>query len=567
MKILAWLKPKNLLYLLPLIFPLYLVKFELRGLPFNVLEAVVVVLFLGQLLWWVKSFSKLWKVEGRFGLQQWWFRNRTFMWWSLVFLVIALIGVWIVPDTQLLTDGNTVYEGRKVALGIFKGWVIVPYLYFVMLWFNTREKKDLFNSLYAYILSALPLVIWAFYQYITGDFITMDGRASGPFVNANYLAMYLAPAVCALWIMIARGIILGFKLHRFIVGVFLAAIYSVAMLMTQSYGAMLAVLVSLFLFLFWATRLQKKYERQEEREILKKIGYFLGVFAVIGILAAIVLFAPTEKWKLFTEFKERSSNSVRLQVYQVAGHLLEESPFLGIGLGQFQPRYDLEAKQILGYEPYELIMLHAHNTYVSVWLNLGIIGLTLFLAMIFSALRRAFLNYSYEDRFFRLIGVSMLLVMLFHGMFDTYLFKNDLAMLFWLVMGLCLLPRNYLVKGQVEVGAKLGQRIGFPTANLKILSSNLPMEHLPYGVYATVVKFEGQRYLGGLSYGLRPTVDDKQEPTFEVHLLDFAGNLYDEKLEVEILDHLREIFKFKDLTELIANIENDLKEVRQKITI
>lgn len=567
MRILAWLKPKKLLYLLPLIFPLYLAKFELRGIPFNVLEATVVILFLGQMIWWLRQGIKMWRVEGKFGVGQWWFRNRTFLWWSLVYLIISAIAVWIVPETQLLTDGNTVYEGRKVALGIFKGWIIIPYLYFVMLWFNTREKKDLFTSLYAYIWSALPLVIWAFYQYITGDFITMDGRASGPFVNANYLAMYLAPAVCALWIMIVRGIILGFKLYRFVLGVLLAAAYSVAMLMTQSYGAMLAVLITLMLFLFFAASLHKKFGRVDELAILKKIGYFLGVFALIGLMAAVVLFAPTEKWKLFTEFKERSSNSVRLQVYQVAQHLLEESPFLGIGFGQFQPRYDLEAKEVLGREPYELIMLHAHNTLVSVWLNLGVIGLTLFLAMIFYSLRRAFLNHSYEDRFFRLMGISMLLVMLFHGMFDTYLFKNDLAMVFWLVMALCLLPRNYLVKGVVSPGAQIGQRLAYPTANLKILHSNLPMEKLPYGVYTAVVKFDKQKYLGGLSYGLRPTVDDKTEPTFEVHLLDFAGNLYGEKLQVEVLDHVREIFKFKDLTELIANIENDLKEVRQKITI
>jgi riboflavin kinase/FMN adenylyltransferase len=93
------------------------------------------------------------------------------------------------------------------------------------------------------------------------------------------------------------------------------------------------------------------------------------------------------------------------------------------------------------------------------------------------------------------------------------------------------------------------------------------MEKLAFGVYAVIVEYKGKKYLGGLSYGLRPTVDNKSEVTFEVHLLDFTGNLYDENLKVIVLDHIRDIFKFKNLLELIANIENDLKEVRQKVII
>lgn len=282
MKILAGFAPKNLLYLLPLIFPLYLVKFDLRGVPFNVLEAVILLLFGGQILIWLWNLALGLRSDAGFYMKHLWLRNRGFLGWSLVFLVISLIAVIIVPESQLQIDGVTVFESKKIALGILKGWIILPYLYFTMLWFNTREKKDLFTSLYAYIFSALPLVIWAYYQYITGDFITMDARASGPFVNANYLAMYLAPAVCALWVLIVRGIVLGFKLPKFLIGVFLAAVYSVALLMTQSYGAMLAVMFSLFLFFISALNLHKRFQKLEELDLLKKIAYFLGAFALIA---------------------------------------------------------------------------------------------------------------------------------------------------------------------------------------------------------------------------------------------------------------------------------------------
>ncbi len=453
MKILRWLKPEKLIYLLPAIFPLYLLKVELFGLPTNLLELVTILLFVvlgGNWLihppFWQKE-----KSPRGFFLKQWWSQNKVFFLSSLGFLLIALLSALIVPKETLLIDGKTVFESQKVAFGILKGWIIIPYLYFFLLWFSVRNKSSLFVSLYAYIFSALPLVLWAFYQYATGDFITLDGRASGPFINANYLAMYLAPAVVALWVLITRGIVLGFKLKRFVIGVILAALYSVALLMTQSYGAMLAVLITLGLFFIWAILLHRKYQRQFELDMLKKIGYFLTVFGFIAVFSAILLFANTEKWQQFTNFNERDSSSVRLQVYQVAGTMVGRAPLLGIGLGQFEPLYNLQAVEILGQAPFEWVMLHPHDTLLAIWLNLGLLGLIWFLGLFYYCWKRCFGSHSYTDSFYRLIGFSMLLVMLIHGLVDTYLFKNDLAYLFWLVVALCLLPRNNLKEAGKKV--------------------------------------------------------------------------------------------------------------------
>lgn len=441
MQIPDWLKPGKLVFLLPLIFPLYLVKVDFYGVPFNVLELAVLILFFWQMLVWLKkkiSIEKNWKSGAVYFFRQ----NRNFLLLSLLFLIISLVAVAIVPAQTLLIDGKTVYESRKVALGILKGWIIIPWLYFVLLWFGTESKSQLFASIYAYVFSALPLVIWAIAQYATGSFITMDGRASGPFINANYLAMYLAPAVVALWIMIVRGILLGFHLPRFVTGMVLAVLYSVALLMTQSYGAMLAVMIALLFFLLSTFAIHRRFEKAEEVFLLKKIAYFLGVFALIALMAAVVLFANTEKWKYFTEFTQRSSSSVRLQVYRIAGDFILKNPVLGIGFGQFEPKYNLEAPVILGQAPYEWVMIHPHNTFLAVWLNFGLAGMLLFLGLIVYCIFRLLRNHSYDDQFFRMIGISMLLVMMVHGLVDTYLFKNDLAFLFWLIIALCVLPRN-----------------------------------------------------------------------------------------------------------------------------
>lgn len=446
MSIFAGRNWQKAIYLLPLFFPLYLVKLELAGWPFNVLELLVIGLFLLQLGTWMRQwfdFRCRGVTTGSYFLRQ----NSGFLLASALFLLLALVAVLIVPRETLLIDGETVYQSRRVALGILKGWILVPWLWFVMLWFNTVRREDLFTMFYAYVFSALPLAVWAFYQYWSGDFITLDGRASGPFVNANYLAMYLAPAVTALWMMIVRGVLLGFRPVRFVVGAFLAMLYSITMLMTQSYGAMLAVMLSLAAFLALTFLLHRREGKSEQLDILKKIATFIGVVALIALMSAVVLFANTEKWRLFTEFAQRSSSSVRLQVYQIAVDMVRQSPLLGIGFGQFEPKYNLEAPEILGHAPHEWVMIHPHNTFLAVWLNLGLGGLALFVWLLWYACSSVFrgrwmAEADYEEKFFRLIGGTLLLVLLLHGMVDTYIFKNDLAMQFWMIIALCVLPHR-----------------------------------------------------------------------------------------------------------------------------
>lgn len=414
-----------LLFLLPLSFPLYLLKFEFFGVPTNFIELMVGVCLVLQVVFHGKSFKRV-------PVAVWWL--------SGAFLLIGVVQTLIVPRETLLIDKVTVYESFKVALGIFKGWLVVPLVYFIMLVARVRDEKALFVSLYAYIVSALPLVIWAFGQYLTGHFITADGRASGPFVNANYLAMYLVPAVTALWILIVRGILNGFRPKRFFAGVALAILYSITMLMTQSYGAMLAVMAALLFYLVFVLFLHKREGQLRKLAVLKKISYFLGILALIAVLSASVLYAGTAKWQKFLDFGGRSSNSVRLQVYQIAGTMIGQSPILGLGLGQFEPQYNLRAPEILGHAPHEWVMIHPHDTLLSFWVNLGLAGVIFYLLVVVLVGRELWRERSYEMRMFKLIGVCMFLAMVLHGLVDTYFFKNDLAMVFWLVVGLVFLP-------------------------------------------------------------------------------------------------------------------------------
>ena len=113
--------------------------------------------------------------------------------------------------------------------------------------------------------------------------------------------------------------------------------------------------------------------------------------------------------------------------------------------------------------------------------------------------------------------------------------------------------RFNLVVGKVERGKQLGRTIGFPTANLNLVAG-FTIENGVYGVY---VYHNTKKYLGILNVGYRPTFKDGQHKTYEVHILDFAEYIYDEYLTIEICLEIRNEKKFKNLQDLISQLQAD----------
>ncbi len=131
-----------------------------------------------------------------------------------------------------------------------------------------------------------------------------------------------------------------------------------------------------------------------------------------------------------------------------------------------------------------------------------------------------------------------------------------------------MLGRPVSVFGRVVHGANLGHRIGFPTANLN-LHQGL---HPPPGVYACRVwhRVAGSmpRVLQGVAnIGFRPTVDPTppRRPQVEVHVLDFEGDLYGQRIELEFVARLRGEKRFGGVEELAAQIARDVAEARERL--
>jgi len=113
------------------------------------------------------------------------------------------------------------------------------------------------------------------------------------------------------------------------------------------------------------------------------------------------------------------------------------------------------------------------------------------------------------------------------------------------------------LSGRVTPGAQRGRTIGFPTANLADIRTVLPKD----GVYAGRVRIAERSYPAGINVGSNPTFQEQQRKV-EVHLLDYSGDLYGQTLEVELLERLRDTRPFAGVAELIAQLQQDLIQVR-----
>ncbi len=123
------------------------------------------------------------------------------------------------------------------------------------------------------------------------------------------------------------------------------------------------------------------------------------------------------------------------------------------------------------------------------------------------------------------------------------------------------LGHPHTISNVVSHGKKLGTTIGFPTVNLK-LKNNVLSPAL--GVYATYIYLEnGERHIAVTNIGKRPTIDDGEEISIEAFILDFSGNLYDQKVRIEFFEFLRPEKKFPSLEALTKEVLINAEQTKQ----
>ena len=126
-----------------------------------------------------------------------------------------------------------------------------------------------------------------------------------------------------------------------------------------------------------------------------------------------------------------------------------------------------------------------------------------------------------------------------------------------------LLDRPYTIEGKVISGKKRGKEMGFPTANLEPYTNYLVPK---FGVYKTKTIVDNIEYISLTNVGINPTFDNNIW-SIESHILGFNKDIYDNKISLKFLKYLREDIKFNTKEELVNQMKEDIKSIKDDVNI
>lgn len=379
------------IYLIILCLPLYLARFCVWKFPTNVLELIVITalfIWLGDIIL-TKQFRKINLLK----------KEKELL-WPIILIVTGM------------TISTVFSKNISTSFGIWKGWLMIPLCFFIFLINNIKTKNHIRNIILSITISGVIVSIISIYYRLNG-YLTYDGRLKVFYLSPNYLAMFLSP-------ILILSIYLYFCFKSKVAKILLFLIQCLLLVVvywTNSYGALFGILGALFLIIVL------RRQSQNNRLFL----YFLLFFIFISIL----FLAPSQKFQGLLNFNYPSLGS-RLLIWRGALEIIKDHSLLGIGPGMFQ-KYFLEY-QISSVSYAEWAVPQPHNIFLAFWLQAGIIGLVGFIWIIKFFFKN---NYSIIST----ILTATMGCILLHGLVDTTYWKNDLSMIFWLIVALGYIAR------------------------------------------------------------------------------------------------------------------------------
>jgi len=385
---------KNLIYLTVFLSPIYLIKLNIFFLPLNLLDLLLLGVCVG---WIVKN-----KTASLAKIKKFFKKNKALS--LFIFLLITGVSLSLLHADNYLSG-----------LGIIKSWFVLPILFGFVLndeMKNVQETHKVLNALFysSFLMSALGLLF-----VLTGN-LTYDGRLTAVFLSPNHLAMFLSYGSI---IGVSKIILLREKSFLLY---FLNLTVLVALFFTHSYLAWVGLTIAIILLLTLSNSKNKKT---------------LLAMALMAIFSTFLIFEKNSaKFSDLVNFSERSSLSSRMMIWRSSLKIASDHWLWGIGPGNFQNKY-LQYQQY--FPPYlEWAVPQPHNLFLAFYLQTGLIGFLGFILLlifwIFQKIKILVFSKDYSNTHLTKILLALITYTLFHGLFDTPYWKNDLALIFWIII-------------------------------------------------------------------------------------------------------------------------------------
>lgn len=395
---------------LVLIAPLYVWRFSILGLPTNFLMLFNFVL-IAILVYKItqESFTASSKIT-------------LHLWTTKVdkLLSIGICGFGVAGIISLLVGG--------VSLEKLGQWIVLyfqPIVLFCLIrvWLylipnNTMQRWQSLKQwfvLFSYCLVGFAGII-ALIQYFT--LVTLPvgwwGNANEPkraiafFAHPNAYALFVTPLLA--WLIPDFVKKIQQKNELWLVVAW--AVGLVGLMLSLSRGAWLGLLSSIVVFVLLSAN--------------KKV--LLGFGVMLVLLAGVVFAVPNLRYRVLLPFHGEKSTVSRFSLWQTGEKMIQSSPVLGLGVSGFDTNWE-NFNTDPNLEHYNF----PHNIVLNFWIDSGLLGLLSIMLVFVSSVIFGWVNKKNTIAFGLLLAMVAIAV---HGLVDIPYFKNDLALIFWLLLGL-----------------------------------------------------------------------------------------------------------------------------------
>jgi len=400
--LLAWWRTRLSINLILVLLPTFLIRTEIAGIPTTWLELAIYIV---SIIWCIK---RIHEGEITAALKHSYREFKLLILPLSLWLIIAGIATATSPDLRL-------------SAGALKGWWIDPLLFTAIVFMNTHSLRHIKHMIWSILIGAGLISTYGLIEYIFGFGMQADSLLNAFYKPANYVALLTVPIIILglAWQYLVRK-----NPRQLLINSLLISVSMVALLFTQSYGGFLGLAAGIFVLLIWQPDKAKRWKH-------------LSVFILIGLLAMIVI-SSAPKFQRLLDTSARNSLSTRLQIWEISLEVLKDNYILGVGLGNFQQPYREKAYQMY-QPPLEWEVVKAHNLYLNIWLEMGLLGLMAFMVLLYAYGKQLKTNINRfagdtEGWWLTAGSQAALIAILIHGLLDTPYFKNDLSILFLFII-------------------------------------------------------------------------------------------------------------------------------------
>lgn len=390
--------------------PLYIIRFNIFGIPTTLLEISIYGVFL---IGVIKYFLKKSDISRTSHI-------RPFVFFLLFFLS-AVISAFISPDL-------------KSSLGALKSWFFDGLLVFLLIIFYVKNKKDFSVIISGLSVGVFLVSIVGLWQYFTGN-VLPDRRITSLYIYdnvlipsgglSNFIALYIVPIILLqIGFLFDTNIKNTFSvIFKFLLG-FSVAVELFTLYLTHSYGGLLGFGVGLLILLIYIYKIRRFDSKADKKIIIGVVG---------GIIIILLFFSQVgaDKFQNLFKINGATSTNARVQIWQTSWLMIKDHPIAGIGLNNFEKVYREYVPKVV-FPPLEWLAPHSHNLYLSLWLEMGILGLASFLILVGIAIYKL----AKTRAILSVVILASIVSILVHGLVDTPILKNDLAVTFWVLIGL-----------------------------------------------------------------------------------------------------------------------------------